>query len=94
VFFKPTVPEPPPACVDKGKAVIGVDVPIVAEPTQKPPTMKGPPICYHYGLSGHIQPKCPLLKAQRSKVKKELPRQKKKRSQKKNMVIKKKVNLL
>lgn len=31
VFVKPTVPELPPACMDKGKAVIGGDVPAVAE---------------------------------------------------------------
>jgi hypothetical protein len=75
MFVKPIVPEPPPACVDKGKAVIGRDVLVVAKPTQKPPTMRGPPICNHCGLSGYIWPKCPLLKAQRLKVKKELPGQ-------------------
>jgi hypothetical protein len=30
-FVKPTVPELPPACMDKGKAVIGGDVPAIAE---------------------------------------------------------------
>jgi hypothetical protein len=75
MFVKPTVPEPPPACVDKRKAVIGGDVPAIAKATQKPPTIRGPPICHHYDLSCHIQPKCSLPKAQRSKVKKELPRQ-------------------
>jgi ribosomal protein L32 len=57
--------------LDKGKAVIGGDVPVVEELTLKPPTMRKPPICHHCGLSGHIQLKCPLLKAQRLKVKKE-----------------------
>jgi hypothetical protein len=33
VFVKPTVPEPPPPCMKKGKVVIGRDVPAVAEPT-------------------------------------------------------------
>ncbi|XP_062164976.1 uncharacterized protein LOC133871564 [Alnus glutinosa] len=74
VFVKPTIPEPPPACVDKGKTVIGRDVPAIAKATQKPPTIRGPLICHHCGLSDHILPNCSLLKAQRSKVKKELPR--------------------
>jgi hypothetical protein len=73
VFVKPTVPELPLACVDKGKVVISGDVP--TEPTQKRPTMRGPPICHHYGLSDHIRLKCPLLKAQRLKVKKKPPSQ-------------------
>jgi hypothetical protein len=59
----------------KERLVIGRDVSTVEEPTQKPPTMRGPPICHHCGLSGHIRPKYPLLKAQRLKVKKEPPRQ-------------------
>jgi len=75
VFVKPTVLEPPPACVDKGKAVIDGDVLVVAKSSQKPPTKRKPPICHHCGLSGHIRPQCSLLKAQRSKVNKELPRQ-------------------
>jgi hypothetical protein len=75
VFVKPTVPEPPTAYMDKGKATIGRDVPAVVEPTQIPLTKKEPPICHHCGLSGHIQPKCRLLHAQKLKVKKE-PRRK------------------
>jgi hypothetical protein len=54
VFVKPTVPEPPPACMDKGKAVIGGDVSAVVEPTQMPPTKREPPICHQCGLSSHI----------------------------------------
>jgi hypothetical protein len=50
VFVKPIVPEPPLTIVDKGKDVIGEDIPI----TQKPPTIKRPPICHHCGLSGHV----------------------------------------
>jgi hypothetical protein len=75
IFVKPTAPEPPSACMDKGKEVIGGDVMAIAKATQKPPTIRRPPICHHCGLSGHIRPHCSLLKAQRSKVKKELPRQ-------------------
>jgi hypothetical protein len=75
VFVKPLVPEPPSVCLDNGKEVIGGDVPASAKITQKPLTIRRPPICHHYGLSGHIRPHFSLLKAQRSKVKKELPRQ-------------------
>jgi len=75
VFVKPTIPEPPTTCMDKGKEVIGGDVPATAKATQKPPTIRRPPICHNCGLSRHIQPHCSLLKAQRSKVNKELPSQ-------------------
>jgi hypothetical protein len=71
VYVEPTVPEPPPTYMEKGKAVIGRDVPAVAEPTQIPPTKREPPICHHCGLNGHIRPKCRL---QKLKVKKEPPR--------------------
>jgi hypothetical protein len=50
IFVKPTVPEPLLTVVDKGKDVIGGDILV----TQKPPTIKQPPICHHCGLSGHI----------------------------------------
>jgi hypothetical protein len=43
VFVKPTVPEPPPTVMDKGKEKINGDVPI----TQKLPTIKRSPICHH-----------------------------------------------
>jgi hypothetical protein len=75
VFVKPTVLEPPTTVKDKRKEVIGGDIPAITEATQKLPTIRRPPICHHYGLSGHIRPQCSLLKAQRSQVKKELPRQ-------------------
>jgi hypothetical protein len=71
VFVKPTVSEPPLTVLDKGKDVIGGDSLV----TQKPPTIRRPPICHHCDLSGHIQPRCSLLKAQRSNVKKEVTRQ-------------------
>jgi len=41
-------------------------------PHKRQPTQKFVPICHHCGLSGHIQPKCPHVLVQRSKVKKEL----------------------
>jgi hypothetical protein len=74
IFVMPTVPEPPPACMDKGKAAIGGDVLVEAKPTQMPLTKRKPPKCHHYGLSGHIRPKCQLVHAQQLKVKKESPR--------------------
>jgi hypothetical protein len=71
VFVKPTVPEPPPTVLDKGKDMINGDLLV----TQKLPTTKRSPICHHCGLSGHVRPQCSLLKAQRAKVKKEVLRQ-------------------
>jgi hypothetical protein len=59
VFVKPAVPEPPLTVVEKGNDVIGGDTPI----TQKPPTIRRPPICHHCGLSWHIRPQSSLLKA-------------------------------
>jgi hypothetical protein len=75
VFVKPTVSEPPTTIKDKKEEVIGGDIPATAEATQKFPTIRRPLICHHCGLSGHIKSQCSLLKAQRSQVKKELPRQ-------------------
>jgi hypothetical protein len=54
IFVKPTVPKPPPACMDKGKVVIGGDVLVAAEPTQMLRTKREPPRYYHCGLNGHI----------------------------------------
>jgi hypothetical protein len=56
VFVKPTVSKPPTTCVDKGKEVIGGHALAIAKATQKPSTIRSPPICHHYGLSGHIRP--------------------------------------
>jgi hypothetical protein len=50
VFVKPTVPEPPPTVVDKGKDIISGDVPV----TQKLPTIRRTPICHHCCLSRHV----------------------------------------
>jgi hypothetical protein len=71
VFVKPVVPKPPPTVEDKGKVKINGDV----LGTQKPPSIRKSPICHHCGLSGHIRPQCSLFKAQRAKVKKEVPKQ-------------------
>jgi chromosome segregation ATPase len=71
VFVKPAVPEPPPIAEDKGKDKIDDDVP----GTQKPHSIRRSPICHHCGLSGHVRPQCSLLKAQKAKAKKEMPRQ-------------------
>jgi hypothetical protein len=66
---KPTVPELPPAVEDKQKEKVNDDVP----GTQQPHSIRSPPICHHYGLSGHVRPQCSLLKAQKAKAKKEAP---------------------
>jgi hypothetical protein len=71
VFVKPSVPEPPSTAEDKGKDKANDDVP----GTQKPHSIRRPPICHHCGLSGHVRPQCSLLKAQKAKAKKEVPRQ-------------------
>jgi hypothetical protein len=63
VFVKPTVLEPPPTVEDKEKDKINGDIPA----TQKLSTIRRSPICHHCGLSGHVQPQCSLLKAQKSK---------------------------
>jgi hypothetical protein len=70
VFVKPAVPEPPPIAEDKGKDKIDDDVP----GTQKPHSIRRSPTCHHCGLSGHVQPQCSLLKAQKAKAKKQVPR--------------------
>jgi len=71
VFVKPTVLEPPLTAEDKGKDKVNDDVP----GTKKPHSIRRPPICHHCGLSGHVRPQCSLLKAQKAKAKKEVPRQ-------------------
>jgi hypothetical protein len=71
VFVKPTVPEPPPTVEDKKKEKVNDDVPGI----QEPHSIRRPPIFHHCGLSGHVRPQCSLLKAQKAKAKKEVPRQ-------------------
>jgi hypothetical protein len=71
VFVKPTVPELPPVVEDKQKEKVNDDVPGI----QQPHSIRRPLICHHCGLSGHVRPQCSLLKAQKAKAKKEVPRQ-------------------
>jgi hypothetical protein len=71
VFMKPTVSEHPSTFEDKGKDKVNDDVP----GTQEPHSIRRTPICHHCGLSGHVRPQCSLLKAQKAKAKKEVPRQ-------------------
>jgi hypothetical protein len=70
MFVKPTVLEPPPTVEDKKKEKVNDDGP----GTQEPHSIRRPPICHHCGLSGHVRPQCSLLKAQKAKAKKEMPR--------------------
>jgi hypothetical protein len=65
VFIKPTVPEPLPILVDKGKDIINRDLSV----TQKLSTIRRSPICHHCGLSGHVRSHCSLsrLREQRSR---------------------------
>jgi hypothetical protein len=44
-----------------------------AENVKKHSNKRSLPTCHHCGITGHIQPKCLLLQAQKSKVQKELP---------------------
>jgi hypothetical protein len=44
-----------------------------AENTKKHSNKRSLPTCHHCGITGHIQPNCPHLQAQKSKVQKELP---------------------
>jgi hypothetical protein len=71
VFVKPTVPEPPPTVEDKKKEKVNNDVP----GTQKPHSIRRPPIFHHCDLIGHVRSQCSLLKVQKAKAKKEVPRQ-------------------
>jgi len=71
VFVKPPVLEPPPTVKDKGKDKVNDDVP----GTQKPHSIRRPPICHHCSLSGHVRPHCSLLKAHKAKAKEEVLRQ-------------------
>lgn len=71
MFVKPTVLEPPPIVEDKKKEKVNSDVP----GSQESYSIRRPPICHHYDLSGHVRPQCSLPKTQKTKVKKEVPRQ-------------------
>jgi hypothetical protein len=55
IFVKPSVPEPPSVGLDKGKEVIGADVPVSVKATQKLPLTRRPPTCHLCVLSEHIR---------------------------------------
>jgi hypothetical protein len=59
IFVKPVIPESPPPRVDKGKAVMEGEVPIIPQPPAKLPIRRKPLTCHHYGKPGHIRPNCP-----------------------------------
>jgi hypothetical protein len=44
-----------------------------AENVKKHSNKRSLPTCHHYSITGHIQPKCPHLQAQKSKIQRELP---------------------
>jgi hypothetical protein len=44
-----------------------------AENVKKHSNKRSLPTCHHYGITGHIRPKCPQLQAEKSKVHRELP---------------------
>jgi hypothetical protein len=67
IFVKPVIPESPPPRVDKGKAVMEVEVPIIPQPPAKLPIRRKPLTCHHCGEPGHIRPNCPHWQVQRKK---------------------------
>jgi hypothetical protein len=71
VFVKPAVPESPPLLKIKGRTSLME----IFRALRGPFSIKRFLICHHCGLSGHVRPQCSLLKAQKAKVKKEMPRQ-------------------
>jgi hypothetical protein len=71
VFVKPTVPEPQIAYVDKDKGITGGEINVSVEPVKSSLNKKSLPTCYHCGISGHIRPNYPQLRAHKPTVKKE-----------------------
>jgi hypothetical protein len=67
IFVKPIIPESPPPRVDKGKAVMEGEVPIIPQPPAKLPIRRKPLTCHHCGKLGHIKPNCPHRQIQRKK---------------------------
>jgi hypothetical protein len=67
IFVKPVIPESPPPRVDKGKAVMEGEVPIIPQPPAKLPIGRKPLTCYHCGKPGDIRPNCPHWQVQRNK---------------------------
>jgi hypothetical protein len=64
-FVKPVIPESPPSRVDKGKAVMEGEFPIIPQPPAKFPIRRKPLTCHHCGKPGHIRPNCPHWQVQR-----------------------------
>jgi hypothetical protein len=67
IFMKPVIPESPPPRVDKGKAVMEGEVPIILQPPAKLPIRRKPLTYHHCGKPGHIRPNCPHWHVQRKK---------------------------
>jgi hypothetical protein len=67
IFVKPVIPKSPPSRVDKGKAIMKGEVPIIPQPPTKLPIRRKPLACHHYGEPGHIRPNCPHQQFQRKK---------------------------
>jgi len=67
IFVKPVIPESPPPRVDKGKAVMEREVPIIPQPPAELPIRRKPLTCHHCGEPGHIRPNCPHRQIQRKK---------------------------
>jgi hypothetical protein len=59
IFVKPVIPESPPSRVDKGKAIMKGEGPIIPQPPAKLPIRRKPLTCHHCGKPGHIRPNCP-----------------------------------
>jgi len=53
--------------VDKGKAVIEGEVPIIPQPLVELPIKRKPLTCHHCGKPRHIRPNCPHWQVQRKK---------------------------
>jgi len=67
IFVKPIIPKSPPSRVDKGKAVMKEEGPIIPQPPANLPVRRKTPTCHHCGKPGHIRPNCSLWQVQRKK---------------------------
>jgi len=67
IFLKPVIFESPPPRVDKGKAVMEWEVPIIPQPPAKLPIRRKPLTCHHCGEPGHIRLNYPHWQDQRKK---------------------------
>jgi hypothetical protein len=64
ISVKLVIPESPPPRMDKGKAVMEGEVPIISQPPAKLPIRRKPLACHHCGKLGHIRPNCPHWQVQ------------------------------